>query len=401
MKQGRRRYLLGLLTLAALVAIVVGVTGVEFPVPHFGATHNNEQPLPGVRAIASSTILSVGSTAPPGGELAFLAVEPSGNLIVSDARRRSVMRFDPSGHLLSEWGPDLGSAQLEVPAGVAVQGHDYYVIDRGTPRIFRLDGSGRVQATVSLDQFSPYGLNGLTIDRAGSLYVADTGRNRILVLSQSGALLKTIGRPGADLGALTQPMMAAFAADGTLFVADWENSRIASWQATGAALDAWSVGTHPFGVAVDRLGRVLVPDADRHTVTAYTPHGAVLGTLGLQGSPAITVVPRQVAVGADNRSSLFVLGPDGVQRLDLADTAPPPQATSDVDYPSLLVIALLVTIVLVAVVSRRGRRRRTALLRATANGPVRLDAKDSAQGQDQETSPDQQLLIAHQAERQQ
>ena len=97
-----------------------------------------------------------------------MAVEPGGNLVVSDSKRHTVMRFDPTGHLLSEWGPRLGDTLLAEPAGVAVQGDNFYVLDRGTPRIFRLDATGRLQDIMSLESFGTYGLNGLAVDPAGT-----------------------------------------------------------------------------------------------------------------------------------------------------------------------------------------------------------------------------------------
>ncbi|HEV7663368.1 MAG TPA: NHL repeat-containing protein [Chloroflexota bacterium] len=390
---GSRR-LVGILTLVALVGIFFGVTGFELSLPRIGGGQTDERPVAGVRAVSASMLLKVGSTAPAGGDLAFLAVEPGGNLVISDAKRRVVMRFDPSGHLLSEWGPNLGTAILDEPAGVAVSGDSFFVIDRGTPRIFRLDTSGHVVATLALDQFGTYGLNGLTVDPTGNLYAADTGRNRILMLSPTGALLKTIGRPGADLGGLTQPMMSAFGPDGSLFVADWENNRIARWNASFEAVDAWSIGFHAFGVAVDPAGRLFVPDSDKRRVVAFTARGATLGEFGVPGSPPIEVVPKQVALAGGDRPSLYVLGGDGVQRLDLENTAAPPQSSLDVDYVSLLVIALLIAVVVAAVLSRRGRRG-TALLGSTFDRPIGLDAKNGAQRQDQETGTDQDLLIAH------
>src|SRR4030088_3601246 len=154
------RRLVGLFTVIALVAIFVGVTGFEISLPRFGSGPER-MPLPGVRAAAASTLLKVGAGAPPGGELAFFALEPSGNLFVSDAKRRTVMRFDPSGHLLSEWGPRFGDITLDEPAGVAVQGDNFYVLDRATPRVFRLDATGRLQATLCLGAQCTYGLDGL------------------------------------------------------------------------------------------------------------------------------------------------------------------------------------------------------------------------------------------------
>ena len=98
----RSRQVVGLLTVLALILIVLGVTGVQVSLPGGGAA---QPALPGVRARAVSTLLR----APQGGELAFVAVEPSGNLVVTDAKRGSVMRFDPTGHLLSEWGRSSGA----------------------------------------------------------------------------------------------------------------------------------------------------------------------------------------------------------------------------------------------------------------------------------------------------
>ncbi|HEY1297362.1 MAG TPA: NHL repeat-containing protein, partial [Chloroflexota bacterium] len=260
----RTRQLVGLVTLLALIVIVLGVTGVQVPLP---GGQSDQPALPGVKARAATTLARV----PQGGEFAFLTVEPNGNLVVTDARRATVLRFDPGGRLLSEWGPQFGTTQLQEPAGVAVAGDSYYVVDRGTPRIFRLDSSGQPQAIIDLQPLGPYGLNGLVVDAAGYMYVADTGRNRILVLSPAGQLVKQIGHSGTDLGGFTQPMMLAIAPDGALFVTDWENSRIERFNSALEATDTWSLGFRAFGLAVDPLGRVFAPDFDHRRIEAYAP----------------------------------------------------------------------------------------------------------------------------------
>jgi len=395
----RGRRLIGVLTVTALVAIFVGVTGFEMPLPRFGAGRPERIPLPGVRAVAANTLLKVGSGAPAGGELAFLAVEPGGNLVVSDSKRRTVMRFDPSGHLLSEWGPSFGDTTLAEPAGVAVQGDNFYVIDRGTPRVLRLDAGGRLQATLTLESLGTYGLNGLAADFVGNLYAADTGRNRILVLSPNGQVLHQVGHGGADLGGLTQPWMVAFAPDGSFFVADWENSRIEAWNTNFEATDTWSTGFHPAGVAVDQVGRIFVPDTERRRIEVYSAQGAVLGEMGVPGSPPIDVAPKQVAVGRSGRLSLYVLGGDGVVRLDLENTPPPPQGGADVDLVSLGILGLLIAMMVFAVLSRRARRAQPASVRATLDRPVRLQTENGAQRQHQQTRADQDFLVANQTER--
>jgi hypothetical protein len=386
----RTRRFVGLLTLLALVAIFVGVTGVELPVPRFGG--GAQRPvLNGVREVAANVLLRVGSGAPAGGELGFLAVEPSGNLVVSDTRRHTVMRFDPSGHLLSEWGPTFGTMTLTEPAGVAVQGDTFYVVDRGTPRIFRIDDRGQLLGTISLESLGTYGLNGMAVDPAGNLYVADTGRNRILAFSSIGQPLQSIGRSGSDLGGLTQPMMLAFAPDGSFAVADWENVRIERFDASFEATDAFSTGANPWGVAVDQAGRIYAPDDVHRRVVVYTPQGASLGELA-----QMDVAPRHVALARIDRPSLYVLGNTAIARVDFENTAPPAQGGESIDLVSVLVLALLVAFVVFALLSRRRRR---ASIAATLDRPVGLHTENGAQRQDQQARQDQQTFIRDQAER--
>ncbi len=391
------RRVIGIVAVITLALIALDVTGFEVPVPRIGGHAQPTNALNGVKAIAASTLIQVGSSAPAGGDLAFMAVEPDGNLVVTDARRASVLRFDPTGHLLTEWGPQLGAVQLNEPAGVAVSGDAYYVMDRGAQRIFRLDASGQPQAMLDLESLSPYGLNGLAVDASGNIYAADTGRNRILVFSPSGQLIKQVGHGGSDLGGFTQPMMLAFAPDASFFVADWENNRIEHFDASFEAIDAWSIGFHAFGIAVDQVGRVYAPDFDHRRVEVYTPHGDALGEMGGPTSPIIEVAPKQVAL-ALGQPSLYVLGSDAIQRIDLADTPPPPQSgPASADLVSVVAILLFLVLVVLAVAARQQRRS----LHATPHRPIRLHAENGAQRQEQQPEADQDLLVANQAKREQ
>jgi DNA-binding beta-propeller fold protein YncE len=342
------------LVLLALATIALAVAGVEPPrLPGAPA----EPPVPGVRARTAGVLVRANTLAP-----AFLAVEPSGALVVTDRRRRSVLRFDHSGRPLSEWGPELGSGlTLAEPAGVAVDRDRYYVLDRGTPRIVRLDAEGRPEWAISLEPYGTYGLNGLAVDATGAVYAADTGRNRVLVFAPSGRLVRELGR-GAGPGQFTQPMALAFAADGALFVADWENARIQRWDRELAPTNAWPTGFRPSGVAVDPLGRVFAPDAERRRVGVFTPRGgAPLGEIGGPGSPPLDLAsPKQLAFGPGGHL-LYVLGQDGVARVELEDTAPPPRAAGGglLDGGTLLAAATLAGLGALALARRRRHLFRT------------------------------------------
>lgn len=391
---GRR--IVGLVTLVVLVLIGAGVAGIGPP------AQRADTGVHQVRAVATTILAEAGDGLPDGSELAFLALDPAGTLVVSDVGRTSVLRFDPAGHLLTEWGPRFGGATLETPAGVAAVGDTVYVLDRGSPRVLGLDLNGRLRLTLSLEPFGTYGLNGLAADAMGNLYVADTGRNRILVFSPSGALLRTIGRPGSDLGGLTQPMMVAFAPDGGLAIADWENSRIALWSASVVPTATFSTGFHPFGVAVDSAGRVYVPDTARRKIVVFAPDGTLLTEIGgLNAADVLGIAPRQLVVGG--RLSVYVLGAAGLARLDLEETPEVVRSGGQVDVLSLVAIAAMLGLVVVAFAQRRARRQglRGLQVGSASNGPVGLDAKDGAERQNQQPRGHEDLLVAHQAEREQ
>jgi len=394
------RHLVGLLALVALVAIAIGALGLELPFGRLGGGGGTPTAArSGVRALGATTLLRVGVGAPAGGELAFLAVEPSGNLVVTDRARKSVLRFDAAGHLLSEWGPRLGDMTIVEPAGVAVAGDSYYVLDRGQPRIFQLDANGRLQSWFSLEGQGPYGLNGLAVDpSSGNLFVADTGRNRILVYAPNGTFIRQFGRRGTGLGELIQPMSMAFLPDGSLVVSDWENSRLERWDSTFDATDAWSIGYHAFGVTADQDGRVYAPDPERKRIGVYSATGDTLGEIGGPGGTPLEVSPRQVAIGPAQPKSLYVLGGDGIVRVDLDSVAAPAPASSDTDLLSPIVLVLLLALPVAALLLRRGRSARGSVA-AASDGEVRLQAEDGAQGQHQQPQANQEAVVAHQAER--
>jgi DNA-binding beta-propeller fold protein YncE len=354
---------------AALVVLILLAamffTAVDIPVPKIALPWGGPQepPVPGVRARSTSVIVRTGATAPDG-QLSFMTILPNGQLAVTDQQRHTILRLGPDGTLLGEWGPRLANGvDLGEPAGIAFTNDTYWVVDRDPPRLIRLDANGRYQGALDLQQFSPYGLNGIAIGPQGNIYVADTGRNRLLAFSPEGVALTPIGSSGTDLGQFTQPMQVAFGPDGSMFVADWENARIQRFDRGLAPAEAWPSGFRSFGIAVDHLGRVYAPNNERRLVDVFSPHGSLLAEIGAAGSPAIDLNdPRQVALGPDG-VTLYTLGRNGVTRSFLEDTPPPPQSSGPATGNLANVASVVVLFILVAAIAfglaRRGRSQRT------------------------------------------
>jgi sugar lactone lactonase YvrE len=349
----RPRRLVGGLALLALALLALAMAGLDVRLFRGG-----EPELPAVRLTNATIVASFPPLVGPG-QQPFLAIEPGGELAVSDRVRQLVLRLGPDGRQLSSWGPRLGAdAQIGEIGGIAVAGDHWYVLDRSAPEVLDLDAAGHVRNRVSLVQLQPYGPNGLAVDPVGNLYIADTGRSRILVFAPGGRFVKTFGTDGHELGQLKQPMALAVGPDGAIFVADWENARIERWQPAAdgwQATAAWSTGFRPWGVAVDRAGRVYVPDTERRRVLVYTPDGTSLAEVGAGSAPIDVSNPAQVAVSADG-TRLYVLGDDAIARLTLETAAAPPAAPRLPLLPIGLGVVLLAAGLVLVVVRRAGAR---------------------------------------------
>lgn len=140
---------------------------------------------------------------------------------------------------------------------------------------------------------------GVAVGPDGSIYVADTDRNRVLVLAPSGDVLRTIGeQPGgtSDPGSLLQPWDVAVAPDGTVYVADTWNHRIQVFSADGEWLRQWGhegipandpstdALWGPRAIALGLDGQVYVADTGNKRVRVYTPEGEWLRDIGSPGS---------------------------------------------------------------------------------------------------------------------
>jgi len=239
-----------------------------------------------------------------------IAVDGAGNLYVSDSGNNRVLRFprpiDQSGRLT----PDLVIGQadfttatstainaltLRAPAGIAV-GPDgnLFVADSGNNRVLefpagasnrpaaiRVYGQPTLSSSAPLSPASAQTLlapQGLYVDAASTLYVADTGNNRVLVYPNT----KDAPTTGA----------AAFLVIGQ----DGFDSNVAAIAPNRLRA--------PFDVTVDDVGTIIVSDNGNNRVLAFTS----LLFLPLTGGAATQVLgQRDLSSGAVNWNS-----PDGL-----------------------------------------------------------------------------------------
>lgn len=163
-------------------------------------------------------------------------------------------------------------------------------------------------------------LNGpraVTVDLAGSVYVADTNNNRVRKSDANGQFIASFG-PGSGGGELILPEGLAVDAQNNLYVADSGNARVVEFSSGGRYLREFrhtgTFGlTNPSGVAVAKDGRVVVTDASNALLHVFGPDGSHVNSLFLS-SPArgVALTSDDVAVVAlEGTSQIQLIGLDG------------------------------------------------------------------------------------------
>ena len=187
-----------------------------------------------------------------------VAVDGTGAVYVADAGAHRVRKISPSGVVTTIAGTGTAgfrgdgglatSAMLRFPAGVAIDGAgNLYIADLQNQRIRRVDTNGVMTTLAGNGRrgFSGDGgpatraslnrPNRVAVDRLGALYVADVGNHRIRRIDTSGTITTVAGngRGGfsgdggpATRASLDEPWDVAIGEEGTLYIADMNNSRI-------------------------------------------------------------------------------------------------------------------------------------------------------------------------------
>jgi DNA-binding beta-propeller fold protein YncE len=211
-----------------------------------------------------------------------LAVDPSGNVFVADTGNFRVVKFDASGREVAVIGrKGSGPGEFESPWLPGVDGKgQLYVLDprRGRVSIFGNDGKYLRKIGESTGFYSPAGL---AVAKDGTVAVADTGGNRVVVFSPDG---QTRGEPitSTPQGKLIQPTDAAFDANGNLYVVQptGPNGKgtLYRFDPDGKYQTSWVITSVPSTTDTPRLavgpdGRVYLSDIEQGRLISYDPEG--------------------------------------------------------------------------------------------------------------------------------
>jgi NHL repeat len=303
-----------------------------------------------------------------------IAVDAEGDLWIVDRDNGRVREVNSGGTISSPIGCGLflssgdggpgTSAEMDSPEGLAVDAQgDVYVSDSLDNRVRRITPAGVVTTVAGNGNYGFSGdggpatsaelwdPQGLAVDSAGNLYIADFYNNRIRKVTPAGIISTVVGYGtygfagdggGATKAWLEGPTAVAVDAKGDLFVADEGNDRIRevtpAWtEITTVAGDGIQGDTgdggpgstaeidDPTGLAVNAAGDVFIADSVNNKIRELSPTGTITtfagnGTAGFagDGGPAADAElssPTGVAVDAAGDVYVADTGNDRIREI--------------------------------------------------------------------------------------
>ena len=261
-----------------------------------------------------------------------VAVDAAGNEYIADNQNDVIRKIDVNGVITTVAGNgtngysgDQGpatSAQLNDPRGVAVDANgNIYISDTGNQRIRTVDfvtgkistiagtgaagysGDGGAATSARID--SP---RALAIDPSGSVYIADTGNNRVRkVMATTISTFAGTGTAGfsgdgglAGAAQLSGPRGLVIKSNGNVVISDTGNNRvrqvapsgiITTMAGTGVGGPAGDGGpatsaqlNFPFGLAVDGSGNLFIADTSNHKIRVIGTDGAISTVIAFCGA---------------------------------------------------------------------------------------------------------------------
>jgi len=210
-------------------------------------------------------------------EVAGVATDSRDRVFVFSRGEHPLLVFSPEGTFIEEWDASM----FVRPHGITIGPDDsVYCTDDCGHTVRKFSAEGKLLFTLGTHgQPSDTGATSIdfrTITHAGppfnyptnlaiapngDLYVSDGyGNARVHVFTPDGRLLFSWGEPGKGPGQFRIPHGIAIDREGTVYVADRENSRIQLFTPRGEFVSEWTDLARPCQVFIDRSGKFFVAE---------------------------------------------------------------------------------------------------------------------------------------------
>jgi hypothetical protein len=202
--------------------------------------------------------------------------------------------------------------------GAATSDGEVLVLSRSAHPVMVFDADGRFITSWGEGCFSGF-VHGLSIDTAGHVWIADSGRHEVTEHALDGRLIRTLGdrevpAPTFYGRPFNMPTGVAFASDGDCFVSDgYGNRRVHCFAPDGSLKHSWGeAGSGPgqfalvHFVAIDHRDRVFIADRENDRIQIFDQNGEFLAEWTEFRQPSDLAFGREaIYVGAQDGLSIW------------------------------------------------------------------------------------------------
>lgn len=178
---------------------------------------------------------------------------------IYETNEGNILRIRPAGGT-----PTVFATGFTNPKGIVCDGNGkLYIADAGKNSIIVLTVPDASGSTFVAGLNSP---TGVALDAAGNLYVGEAGTGNILKFTPDKTKTTFATNVGASAG-------LAFDRKGNLFGSDFSGGKINKFAADGTATTFATGLNHPAGLAFDAAGNLYEADSETGTILKFAPDG--------------------------------------------------------------------------------------------------------------------------------
>ncbi len=256
-----------------------------------------------------------------------VAIDPSGNIYVSDTQNHRIRKITPSGIIttfagtgtagFSGDGGPASLARINQPCGIALDtAGTVFFADRFNHRIRKIDKLGNINTVAGSTTTAGFSGDGgpalsaklsspgsVAVDRAGNIYIADTNNDRIRKVGKNDTITTVVGggtltseNITATSAALATPWDVAVDTSGNIYLTDSNNNRVRKVNSGGLINTIAGTGVYgfagdggnatsaqlkaPYGVELDGLGNIYISDSYNYRVRKINTLGKISTVAG-------------------------------------------------------------------------------------------------------------------------
>lgn len=220
-----------------------------------------------------------------------LTTDNEGNIYIADTGNNRLVKTDSLGNFIKETGGfGWGEGQFNQPTDLTLDyGLNLYVVDSQNKRVTRLDKNLNFISVIepqSIADFRGLGkLYGVAINSSGEVFLSDIENDWIVKLNSFFEYESAWGSFTSGEGALLDPQGISLDQAGKLYVADSGKKRVVVFDPFGNYLKEFGLEIlqQPQGIAVASSGQILVADSKKNQIFTFNSDGQSILEFGKWG----------------------------------------------------------------------------------------------------------------------